>query len=369
MISIYSQNKALEAQDRILTDIVRVSKNQQNTLFSALTSEAQNAVKIINGRMVPVMEKYIRLNGEQQEAVDTATEEYNGLSESITENTQKQKENTKAIEESLQKIEDKTVEFYDTLKDAVTNAEKKKLDALIAGLEEERKLLEKRKSMYEKAFAETDYTNTLEELEQNRQEIIKDIAALEGATDLASAKKREELLTKKAELDKEYNSNVTDYNREALYQTIEDAETAIDLEQEQYEAAYEERINSVRWMEEEIQTIQNEGLDATIAYLKEHLPEYEEAWTVSKDNIEREWVLLYDTVNTTVDEIQNNLPDFSDMLSQLREAANLVKSKISGLVVLRPQLVEVVGNIKTKYRITSLVILQGLLLKLRRNQR
>ena len=59
----------------------------------------------------------------------------------------------------------------------------------MAGLDEERRLLDKRKAMYDEVFNETDYANGLAELEEERTRIIQDIAALEGATDLASAKK------------------------------------------------------------------------------------------------------------------------------------------------------------------------------------
>ena len=77
-------------------------------------------------------------------------------------------------------------------------------------------------------------------------------------------------------------------------------------------------------MEEQIVAIQNQGLDATIEYLKENLPEYENAWSISKNNIQSEWEFLYGVVDGTITEIQSRIPDFTDLLTQLREAANLV---------------------------------------------
>ena len=67
------------------------------------------------------------MSDEQQKAIDEVTEEYNSLSETVATNTQEQRENTQAIEDNLQAIEDKTVEFYDTMKEAIVNAEKKKI--------------------------------------------------------------------------------------------------------------------------------------------------------------------------------------------------------------------------------------------------
>ena len=329
LTGIYGQNKALEYQNKVLEDLTNAQKTAQNTLYDSLGA-AQSAVKIVNGRLVPVMSKYISLTGTEQEAIDSVVQEYNKYTDGIDDNSQALRKNTIAIEENLQKIEDKTVELYDLVSEAIKNAEEKKLKELQDSWSEEKRLLDKRKAAYEAAFSEEDYNQSLEDLNQQRKDIIKQLANLEGATDLNSLQKKKDLLQQKSELDKDYNSQIVEYNRDALLKTIDDQSAAIDNTQSEYEAAYDKRINDAQWLESQVVAIINGGLDSTIEYLKTNLPEYENAWSISKDNILASWTLLYNEVNNKVDGIQNNLPDFSNMLNQLKQAYEYV-SNINGL--------------------------------------
>lgn len=319
VVALYAQNEALEAQNNLLEDTIDAQERQQDSLYASL-GDLQNVVSIVNGRMIVSMKKYLSLAPDQQEAIDNVVESYNDLSSGISDNTMQLDENTAAIEENLQKIEDKTVELYDVLKEAITKEEEEKLKILNDSLDEEKKLLDTRRKMYEDAFAEQDYTESLNDINTERQTLITQLSNLEGATDLASVKRRQELLDRKAELDKEYNQLYTDYNREALLESLDNEEQLIDDKQAAYEAEYEERINSVEWLENRITEIMNMGMDDRIAYLKANLPEYENAWTISKDNIQSEWEILFGIVDTTVDEIQNKIPDFSGMIAQIKEA-------------------------------------------------
>ena len=329
LTSIYSQNAALKAQISVTEDLIDAQKRSQDGIYESL-GNLRGSVQLINGRLVPIMSKYINLGEEQQKLIDETVESYNDLSEGIGDNSQALLENAAAIEENLQKIEDKTVEFYDILADAIKNSEKKKFEELKKGFELEKKLLDERRKMYEKAFAEEDYTDSLQEVTDERAAVISQLTELEGASDLASVTKRKELLERKAELDKTYNKTVLDYNREALLELFDEEEELIEQREADYEAAYEERINSVEWLESEILRIMGEGQDATIMYLKEHSQEYQDAWSLTKDNIEGEWLNLYDIVNTKVDEILTNIPDFSGLLEQLRQAAAYVGQINSG---------------------------------------
>ena len=83
-------------------------------------------------------------------------------------------------------------------------------------------------------------------------------------------------------------------------------------------------------MEARIQEIIQSGDEATIQYLKDNLPKYEDAWTMSRDNIEREWRFLYGVVDETIQNIESSIPDFTNMLTQLRDAARLAGQITTG---------------------------------------
>lgn len=328
--AIYSENAALEAQNSTLEDLTNAQKAAQNALLTQLSSMSK-AYKIIDGRMVPVMSEYVKLSDTEKEALDNAVESFNGYSDSINSNTQQLQENSAAIEENLQKIEDKTVELYDKLADAIKNSEQKKLDTIKASFDEEKKLLDKRKKMYEDAYAAEDYTSDLNDQASAREDIIKQISDLEGATDLASAQKRQDLLDQLEQANKDYNTTVTQYNRDALLASIDNQQTILDDQQAAYEDAYNQRISDTEWLESEVTRIMNQGLDYTIQYLKDNSPEYQDAWSITKDNIEEEWTTLYETVNTTVEAIANNIPDFSGMVAELKAAATYSQTISSSL--------------------------------------
>lgn len=323
VIALSSQNSLLEDQNSIINDLIKAQEKERDATYDNLGA-LKDHVKIINGRLVPVMGEYINLNGESQEAIDNAVESYNELNTGIEENSIALEENTIAIEENLQKIEDKTVELYDIIAEAVTNSEKDKLDALIKGLDAERKILDERRKLYEDAFAEEDFTANLAETNAARAEVINQLAALEGATDLASVQQREDLLSQKADLDKDYNETLLDYNRDALLERLDQEEQYLDDLQTEYEDTYEQLVNDRQWMEDEVQRIIEEGKDYTIQFLRDHSTDYIDAWSFTKDNIEDEWINLYEVVTSKLDDIASSIPDFSDMLAQLKAAADYV---------------------------------------------
>ena len=65
LTSIYSQNAALEAQISVTEDLIDAQKRSQDGIHESL-GNLRGSVQLINGRLVPIMSKYINLGEEQQ---------------------------------------------------------------------------------------------------------------------------------------------------------------------------------------------------------------------------------------------------------------------------------------------------------------
>lgn len=317
--SILDQNTVLNEQIKTTKQLTAAQKAAQDSLYKGLAPALKNTVKIIDGRMIPVMSQYNKLTPDQKKAVDEAAESFNKYSDDIDKGTKSLQDLTKEQKENIQLLEDKVVEGQKKVAEAFKEAEKKKLDALKAGLEAEKAIIEERKAMYDKAFAEDDYTNNLEEMTTKRETLIQKLAALEGATDLASLKKKEDLNKELTTLNGEYNTSVRDYNRESLLTRLDDEAKAKDDQMAAAEEAYNKLINDTAAVEAEIVKIMNGGVDETVQYLKDHLPEYTNAFSLEKDNMIDEWTLLADSAITAMDAIEGNLPDLSPFQEELND--------------------------------------------------
>ena len=325
------QNAIMEKQIKTLGELTAAQERAKDSLYSSLAPALKNAVEIIDGRLVPITGRYNRLSGAQKEAIDNVVESYNDLSDEINNNTQQIFDNTRAIEENNEKLVDAVIDGQKKVLEAYKNSEKKKLDFLKKTIEEEKKLLNQRKKLYEDAFKEEDHQNELGDIDSERGSIIEQLAQLEGATDLASVKRREELLKKKAELDNQYNTKVRDYNRTALLESIDAEIEAQDKKATAAEEAYEKLINDTEFVQAEVERIMNGGVDSVVEYLKEHLPEYSTAFSLEKTKIENEWTKIISTAQTAKTAIENNLPSMSPLLDQLNEVLKKYQEVVTGV--------------------------------------
>ena len=317
--ALRSQNVALEASNEITQALINAQNKQKNSLQSSL-GPLRNHVAIINGRMVPVIAKYNRASSQSQEIIDQTIESYNALEEGVRSNTRSLEENTAAIEANNRELRDKTIELYELVIDALKNSEKKKLDLIKKGIAEEKKLLDNRRKMYEESFAEEDYEDSLAGADEERQSIIEELATLEGATDLSSLQRREELLKKKADLDKEYNNLVKDYNRDALLDSLTQEEEALDKREENAQEFYDQYINNMEALEAAAADIIEQGTVAILDFLATNSEEYAGSMSLVQEDLMTKWGLLADQVEAAFSE--QELPDFTSLLQDLADAAS-----------------------------------------------
>lgn len=122
-----------------------------------------------------------------------------------------------SISEDEQNIADLMVEIADK----ATEAAKKQLET-------EKEILNKRKEIYENYWDEIDRITEEEELSQDRESILKQIAALSGGSDAATNQRRKELTEQLEELNQEQLENQKQNQRDALQESIEKSITSID---------------------------------------------------------------------------------------------------------------------------------------------
>lgn len=314
--AIRAENAALEEKSKVLKELTAAQEQQQSALESQLGALRSN-VEIINGRMIPNLKAYNKLTPEQKEIIDGVVVSYNDLNGAIFENSEQIAANTKLIAENNRIIRDRTIELYETIRSAIENFEKKKLEIIKKGIAEERKLLDERRKLYEEAFSEEDYQNELEDVNTERSNIIKQLAALEGATDLTSLRKRQDLLQKKAELDERYNLLVRDYNREALFSMLDAEAEYLDQREEAAENYYEQYISDTERMEAEINRIMQSGAENILEFLKANSDEYANSLSLVREDMENEWMNMIDQVLTSFDDVDSHIPDLSPFLNQI----------------------------------------------------
>ena len=188
------------------------------------------------------MSKYNKLNDAQAESADELADAFNDLTDDIIDNTNSIIENESALKELEEERRDMVIETQEILIEAIRAEQEAIYEEKQAALEKEKELLEERKQMYSDAFSEEDYTNELGDMTAQRQNIINQLAQLEGASDSESKRKRAELLEELTQLNQQYNDTTTEYNRDALLTQIDDEINANETLQEELENDYNERI-------------------------------------------------------------------------------------------------------------------------------
>ena len=313
--ALFSINESLEKENQLLNDLTRAQKNAQNILLNGLTPALKGAVQLINGRLVPVTTRYNRLTSEQKEAIDNAVDSYNGFTDSIYDNSQSIHENNKAIKDNLKIIRDSQIELNNEIRAAIEERERAIVDSLKKQIEKERELLEKRRKMYEDAFSEEDFNDSLNETAEKRQKIIEELAKLEGATDLASNRRREELLKEKADLDKEYNKTILDFSREALFKSLDDESEALDKREQAAEGQLAAFLENIQWIEAEIAKVVETGVAGIVGFLQTYSSNYKNELTMVQEDIAEGWETLADRVLASLNTIQTGLVDFGELAS------------------------------------------------------
>lgn len=278
--------RLIQYQKLLIKEYQAANKATLDTI--KLSPKMAKAVKLIDGRLVTT-EAFLKLSADERKALMESIETYNDYADSIN----KAKSEVQNLIAAEQELIDQKLDMIDQTKQLVIQALREEMtarsDAAKKAYEEEKKWLDKRKEMYSDAFSEEDYANNLEEQNKKRQELIQQIAALEGATDLASVKRREQLLTEKAELDKTYNTTVRDYNREALLKSIDEEGKALDTAEEQREDAFQTAFDDMAALEAQATQMIKNSIDSTVAYLQLHSESYKNATKEAKDKMLAEW--------------------------------------------------------------------------------
>ena len=314
LIALQSENAALKQQIVETKNLIAARKEAQNLLASQRTRSQANLTEVVNGRMmIKDFKAYTRLAPEAKKAIDELVTSFNDLASEIYDSEQVLFDLGQTIKDNNRLIRDNTIKVYEEIAQAVRDREQQKLEAIQKSIEEERKLLEKRRKMYEDAFSEEDFNDSLNETSEKRQRIIEELAKLEGATDLASNRRREELLKEKADIDKEYNKTIRDFSREALFGQLDDEAEALDNRSTNAEEHYEKMVNDIAWLESEISSIIQGGLENVVDFLKTYSENYRSQLTLVKDDIESEWTTIADIVIASFKNIENAIPRFDNI--------------------------------------------------------
>lgn len=312
-----TEEELIQKQTDAYKELIDVQKEEQQALLSAAGS-MNGAYTIINGRMVPVMDKYLQLTDEEAESLDKLTEEYNKYSDSIADNTINLVKNEEALKKIQEERRNAVIETQKILIAAIKEEQKQIYEEEKKRLEKEKELLNKRKEMYQEAFKEEDYQNELSDIDTKRQNIINQLNQLAGANDAKSKEKRQSLLEELDSINKEYNDKTTEYNRNALLEQIDDEIDANDKAKTELQTNYEERINDYAWLEEQITILTSKGVEDCMAYLRKWHTDYKDATTEMREKVEQEWQALFDSVYGQYDK---NILESAKMLSTI-EAQN-----------------------------------------------
>lgn len=286
-----SINQGLAEKNKVIAEINRLQSQEQQYTLDSLGS-LNKYVKVVNGKLKIAISDYNKLKDDEKKLIDDTIKDYDQLTDSINQNSIAIKENTAEIEANNKILRDKTIELHNLLAEALKNQKKKELDIIKKGIAEERKLLDERRKLYEDSFSEEDYLDELGEIDEERQDVINQLAQLEGATGAAANKKRQELLEKKADLDKQYNTKVRDYNREALFESIQMEQEALNQKEQDAQDYYDQYVSDTERLQEDINRILEKGVDETVQFLKDHHESYIGALELAKGDLEEEWRFL-----------------------------------------------------------------------------
>lgn len=329
VVGIWAMNEALEIRNEVLKDVIKIQKQEQASLINSLGS-LNKYTKVVNGKLQVSLKDYIKLTDEQKELIDDVVKEYDSLTDSINDNSLSINENTAQIEKNNKILRDTTLKLQEDIRKAIENEEKKKLDIIKKSIAAEKKLLDERKKLYQDSFEEEDYHNELNEIDEERQKVISELAGLEGATGAQANRRRQELLSQKAELDKNYNEKVRDYNRSAVLESIDLEQEALDEKQQAAEEAFNNFVNDTDAMQARINQIIEGSADSILDYLTTHSDTYANALELDRQNMETEWGRMIGIVKTALVNIDEGIPEeytlkynIPDFVSILRDINNL----------------------------------------------
>ncbi len=320
----------LMKETEALTD---AQKRQQKTLLNGLTPALSKSVKIINGRAYPIMDKYQKLSAQSKEGLDQFINSFNELTDSIDSNGVALANYNKQLAEYEREKRDTIIRAQETLVEAVKNEQQKILDAIKDRIAKEKKLIDDRKKLYQDSFKEEDYQNELAQIDEERADVVKQLAALEGATDLQSNARRADLLNRKLELDKQYNDKSRDYNRQAVLDMLDADIERLEKQEEEAQNHYDRLITDTEWLESQVTAIMNGGVDKVVEYLKENHPNYVGALSLVKEDMIEEWDDLYSRTKTIFDNLEKELPSFDEFFKEIQaamEAMNRFNASGSG---------------------------------------
>ena len=297
-------NKVLEEEEKLLNsqikayeELIKAQKKKQSDLVKDYSKEVTEAFEIVDGRLIPIMDKYNKLSSEQAEAADKFFESFNQLTDEINKNTGAMIQNQAAIKELAEYKRDQTIKLQEILINAIKNEQKALYEAQKEALEKQKEYLEKRKQMYQDAFSAEDYEDEIADLEKQRENLQQQIAGLAGATDANSKKKKVELEQQLSDVIKDINDKTLEHNRDALLDSIDEEMDVNEQQQTELEELYNKRIEDYKWLQEQIDMITKDGWDKIKEYLKEWDDDYKNSTDLMKERTEEEWKFLYETSN------------------------------------------------------------------------
>ena len=304
----------LKEQTKYYEQQIEVAEKMANTLLKSMSKQAASIVYVDKETQQLMIDynKYSNATDEVKEEIDDLVDEYQELIEKADEGTEALLNYQLELEKYMNNIRDKTIEYQNELKDAFIKYYQDIYQAQIDALEKESELLDERKELYQDAFDEEDYNDELKELSNNRETIIKKLAKLEGASDSKSKAERTSLLEQLEEANKSYNDKVTEYNRDALLEQIDQEKDGIEERVALLEELMDDIPNKVEMLEAAITELTNSGLDNVIRFLQQWSDEWSTALSTERQQIEEEWTSMYEYLYG--DEAQNSFTTYYDNL-------------------------------------------------------
>lgn len=244
-----------EQQEHLIATLEDYQKGLKEGLDPALLK----TFKIIDGRIIPISEEYGKLNAENMEILDKFAESFNNYADSIDDATQASIDYKVAQNELLADMRDAVIEWQEVMIEAIKNEEKKYLDSFKRMIDANKDYLNERKKLYQDSFSAEDTDQKLAGIEEERLSLTEKIAALEGAHDIQSLKRKEDYRKQLDDLNKQYTELTLQYNRDAFMQRIDDQIAYQDEVYAKEEEAYNERISDAQWLEDRIADISRDA--------------------------------------------------------------------------------------------------------------
>ena len=273
---LQDQYGVLGTKIKEMKNLISVSKEYQDALISGLDPALKGTYEIIGGRVIPITEKFSKLNGDQMKELDEMADKFNGLTSEIEGYTNQMYEAGAAQNAIIEKMRDRVIEYHELMLATIKNEEKKQIDSFKKIIDANKEYLNERKKLYEEAFKEEDKEKESEEIQEERTLIIEKLSALESAHDLTSIQKREAYRKQLQDLNEAYNNIALERNREAMLESIDEQIEYQDETYQKEEEFYNERIASGEWLEARMKQIQDEARVQALIDLDLH------GWTIQQ---------------------------------------------------------------------------------------